>query len=395
MSSNNSLGLIFLGIIFIFGFLFLRRAGSVIIIPEPPFIQTERPPAPPPQKYHINVTVEDNGIPIPNQAVVLYHGNQQVDQNRTDTELGRAVLLVKEVDGSQSGRIVLTLDNGIQRSFNIVYEPESYSQTYRFDINEGLLPTAVTTGNDSDLPSTALDSNDRGRNLNVDSSVASVPTITPFPTFTPTPTPTIEPLLETDEFNDSSIIKWTSLGPVDSSRSDRFVGNVQIKEGELHFNLYMVEGYWVYNVEMPIERPIANLLLQTDVRLSTIPENGVSRFHVQLRRQPDNRYYSVVMDHTNVVTIYYVSLTSEGYHYKDLHAFHATGFNLEEGAVNTLEVNLVGNVFRIKVNDGEVEEYVDTVMFIEGPGLLQIGIDGPKDEIVNYHIDELVVREWP
>ena len=332
-----------------------------------------------PQVETIDVYVERDGVPVPNQIVSVYYGDQLVTSGRTDTEYGHAMLVVTDLDNRYPGRIEIISEAGSPRFQNISFDAQGYNKIYYFNLG-----TTILADEKSQLSTPTRGAGNAGKQ----------PTKTPQPQPTSTPSPTVVPFRMIERFEEGNQEDWLGLGPVDS-KNDHFMGNVEIADDVLQFNLFMFDPYWVHHVGVPTEKPLKDLVVQVDVDLVREPKNdGVCRFHVHLRRQPDHSYYSVALDHTNVVTIYYVYRDEDGVHYQNLHHFHASGFKTGAGETNTLKIDLKENVFKIQVNEGEIREFVDQFRFINQPGQIQLGVDGPEETLIQYEIDDLMIREW-
>lgn len=154
--------------------------------------------------------------------------------------------------------------------------------------------------------------------------------------------------------------------------------------------------YWVHHVDVPV-KPVKNVVIQASIHLKQPPNNhDVSRFHIQLRHRPGDGYYSVMMDHTGIVTLYFTSIGDDGSDYQKLHTFsQSADFKAGVGETNTLKVGLQGNLFKIQINGGKVEEFADSFDLIAQPGDIKLGVDGSQNTMVEYRIDNLLIQEWP
>ena len=348
------------------------------------------PPAPSVARLFDVTLIDANQKPLIGEKVLLVHNGATVDFGWTD-EVGKVYLQVPSniVDMNEGHIVFETEQPSDQKLFSILFSSDEYARPHLYQrtaLNDGsILITQLGSNSPSNESFAASDRADTAKNN--PTQVAS-----PSPTLTLTSTP--QPMLMLEKFDESSEPLWVDLGPVDSESNNRYLGNVEIEEGTLQFNLFMRDRYWVHHVDVPVEKPLKDVVIQADVSLLKLPQNeGVCRFHVQLRRQPNHNYYSVTMDHTNVVTIYFVSVGDDGVDYQKLHDFHLTGFKRGAGETNTLMIELHDNVFNIHVNGGSPHTYVDRFRLIEQPGDIKLGVDGPEDTMIEYRIDDLMIRE--
>ncbi len=205
----------------------------------------------------------------------------------------------------------------------------------------------------------------------------------------------IPPVIFKDSFDDNR--RGWNLGD-QTTESNSVQGDIRIESGHMVLNSLFANDFRMYRTDIPLEKELKNfglsVYLSSIVQPQTVGHFG--RFNIQFRTQDDGRYYNLCIDQNGHTTLYFFYPGEDGLLKHELiESFPLPGYNPDLNAVNHLFLQVENDKFTVGIENQPFFIFNDLMRHLNDSGGMSIGIDGTAGNVIRYHMDNLLIQEWP